>query len=80
LQINDRQQLAEYQSNLSSYAVVASAPKAMKASGTQINDRQQLADYQASLPLYIGKATAAVTIVQQINDRQALADYQASLR
>jgi len=85
LQINDRQQLAEYQASLPDVSLAASAPKAVKSSGTQINDRQQLAEYQASLSLYTGKMTtaktiAAVTTVQQIADRQELADYQASLR
>ncbi len=85
LQINDRQQLAEYQANLSDVSLVSTAPKAVKSSGTQINDRQQLAEYQASLSLYSGKMTTAKTIaaetaVQQIADRQELADYQASLR
>ncbi|MBI3960424.1 MAG: hypothetical protein HY328_16545 [Chloroflexi bacterium] len=80
-QINDRQQLAEYQTNMTAYALVATAPKsATKANGLQINDLQQLAEYQASLPLYTGKPIASVTTVQQINDRQQLAEYQATLR
>lgn len=80
-QVNDRQQLADYQASLSSIVPVAAVPKAVAAvNDTQISSRQQLADYQASLPLYTGKTFAAVTTVQQIADRQELAEYQATLR
>lgn len=80
MQISDRQQLAEYQANLTAFSLVAVAPKtAVKASGLQINDRQQLAEYQASLPVYVVNATR-YTGVQQINDLQELAEYQATLR
>lgn len=81
MQINDRQQLAEYQANLTASSLVAVAPKsAVKTSGLQINDRQQLAEYLGSLPVYTGTTPAAVTAVLQLNDRQALAEYQATLR
>ena len=79
-QVNDRQQLADYQAKLNSPAITSTAAKSGKTSGVQIRDRQQLAEYQATLPLSFDKARPAVTVVQQISDRQALADYQASLR
>ncbi|HRJ44761.1 MAG TPA: hypothetical protein PL105_22890 [Caldilineaceae bacterium] len=50
MQINDRQQLAEYQASLSAFSLVTASPKPVaKTSGLQINDRQQLAEYQATL-------------------------------
>ena len=82
LQINDRQQLADYQASLSNFAVIATAPKVSVASGLQINDRQQLAEYQASLSNFAVIATAPKVSAAsglQVNDRQQLADYQASL-
>jgi hypothetical protein len=75
VQVNDRQQLTEYQASLTAVSLVATAPKTVKASGQQVNDRQQLAEYQASLTVYTAPARGL-----QINDRQALADYQATLR
>jgi len=80
-QINDRQQLTDYQASLPAYvALPVSATPVVKDSELQINARQQLADYQASLPLYVGKKTASTTTAQPMTDRQWLADYQVTLR
>ena len=81
-QVNDRQQLANYQASLPAVSLVSTALKSVKASGVQINDRQQLADYQASLPAVSLVAAAPKSVAAsgvQINGRQQLAEYQASL-
>ena len=82
LQINDRQQLAEYQASLTAVSLVAAVPKAVAASGVQINNHQQLAEYQANLTAVSLVAATPKTVAAsgvQINSRQQLADYQASL-
>ena len=78
-QINNRQELADYQASLPAYVALPVSTKSV-ASGLQINDRQQLTDDQASLPLYVGKTTASATTAQPMTDRQWLAEYQATLR
>lgn len=82
MQINDRQQLADYQASLPAISLVAVTPKTAEASGVQINDRQQLTEYQASLTAVSLVSAAPKTVAAsglQINNRQQLAEYQATL-
>lgn len=83
LQINSRQDLAQYQATFPAISLVATAPKTVKANGPQISNRQQLAEYQASLPLYVALPSAKSATSSddtQNSGRQWLADYQVTLR
>jgi hypothetical protein len=65
VQINDRQDLAEYQATL---PIFVAQPVAAVAE-VQINDRQDLAEYQATLPIFVPEANWVGPLVESDSDR-----------